>query len=492
MLKFLAFQNGGPLGELDVSSAYMLGPDEVPIKSQVSFENCLISCRKNTEEAAAIAILWPVKGQGKYLLQTTRLPDRERPYILNIELARWRLMRILTKLEDWGLFDYPQVAPILEKFQKAKSSFIHALQNEQTPAKAADFADESLEISMEVGEALAKFHAARLFGPRISSGNLNRKFFGCRINPGLSVEQIAPDLLTSMSFVQIPLNWAELEPARKKFNLGPLDQLFEFFLKRKITIRMGTVLSFKESKIPAWLKEKKVEYETLRDIIYEYLTAIATRYGKCIRSWAILSGLHEDNYFGLNFEQILDLTRLASLRAKSLCPRASAVIEITSPWGEYYARNPRSIPAYLYAEMVAQSGINFDAFALKVPFGAAKEGRYVRDFFQISSLIDRYALGKPVHLVTAVPSEIKEDCGYWEQAWTPELQAKWFDIFTQIAISKPQIESVTWDALCDSFSENVPYGGLTTENWTAKPVLTRMNELQKKLIVDSRTATRLE
>jgi hypothetical protein len=460
-------------------------------QSQISFEEHLISCRKNTEEAAAIAVLWPVKGQGKFLLQTTRLPDRERPYILNIEFARWRLMRIITKLEDWGLFDYPQIAPILEQFQKAKHSFIQALQNEQEPARAADYADQSLETSMEVGEALAKFHASRLFGSRISSGNLNRKFFGCRINPGVSAEQIPPDILASLSFVQIPLNWADLEPARKKFNLASLDRLFEYFLKRKMTIRLGSVLSLAEAKIPVWLKEKKVDYETLRDVIYEYLTAIATRYGKCIRSWAILSGLHENNYFGLNFEQILDLTRLTSLRAKNLCPRASSVIEITCPWGEYYAKNPKSVPAYLYAEMVAQSGISFDAFALKLPFGAAKEGRYVRDFFQISSLIDRYALGKPVHLVTAVPSAMHDDCGYWGGSWTPELQAKWFEIFSQIAISKPQIESVTWDALGDSFSENIPSGGLLTENWTPKPVFTRMTEVQKK-IADVRTTVHPE
>jgi hypothetical protein len=330
-----------------------------------------------------------------------------------------------------------------------------------------------------------------MLAPRVASGNLNRKLFGCRINPGLSVEQISPDILASLSFVQIPLNWADLEPARKKFNLAPLDRLFEYFLKRKVTIRLGSVLSFAETKVPVWLKGKKVEFELLRDIVYEYLTAIATRYGKCIRSWAILSGMHEHNYFGLNFEQILDITRLVSLRAKNLCPRASAVIEITSPWGEYYARNPKSVPAYLYAEMVAQSGISFDAFALRMPFGAAKEGHYVRDFFQLSSLIDRYALGKPVHLITAVPSDMREDCGYWDSPWTPELQARWFELFSQIAISKPQIESITWDALCDSYSENIPCGGLLTENWTSKPVFARINEIQKRL-ADARTAARPE
>jgi hypothetical protein len=481
VLKFIAFQNGEPVSELDVTSAYMLGPDEVPIKSQVKFVDRLVTCEKNIEEAAALAILWNVKGQGKYLLQTTRLPDRDRPYILNMELARWRLMRIQSKFEDWGLFDYPKTESIMETLMSAKKLFIRALQNEQNPAQAADFADQSLEKAMEAGEALAKFHAMRMFGPRVQAGNLNRKLFGCRINPGLSVDQIAPDILANLNFVTIPLNWADLEPARKKFNLASLDRLFEFFLKRKVTIRLGSVIAFSEPKIPVWLREKPVEFELLRDVMYEYLTAIASRYGKCIRSWAILSGLHADNYFGLSFEQILDLTRLMSSRAKRLCPRASSVIEITAPWGEYYAHNARSIHPYLYSEMVAQSGINFDAFALRLPFGAAREGHYVRDFFQISSLIDRYTLGKPIHLTTTVPSKMSGESGYWDSPWTPDLQAKWFENFCKIALSKSQVESITWDAFGDSYSESVPYGGLLTENWTSKPVFARIREIQKRL-----------
>jgi hypothetical protein len=264
-----------------------------------------------------------------------------------------------------------------------------------------------------------------------------------------------------------------------------LDRQVEFFLKRKISIRFGSVVSFAESNIPAWIKGKSIEFETLRDLVYEYLTAIASRYGKCIRSWAVVSGLHADNYFGLNFEQILDITRLASTRAKQLCPRASAVIEIAHPWGEYYASVPKTIHPFLYADMVSQSGINFDAFALRMPFGAAKDGFYVRDFFQLSSLIDRYAIGKPIHLTTAVPAvnlNSTGDSGYYGSPWTPEIQAKWYEYFCQIALSKPLIESITWETLCDSFSENISGSGLCDAEWNARPIVNRIREMQKRFI----------
>jgi hypothetical protein len=485
VLKFLVFKDGSPVEKLDVTSAHMLGPDDVPIKSQVSYTERLLVCQKTTEEAAALAIMWEVPGVGKYLLQTTRLPSRDKPYILNVELARWRLMRILSKLEDWGLFEYPKTEAIMETIDASRKLFVGALQESQMPAKAADLADKSLQKSMEAGEALAKFHSSHLLGMKLQSGGLNRKLFGCRINPGVSAEQVPPDLFASLNFVQIPLHWSDLHIGKQQFNLAPLDRQVEFFLKRKISIRFGSVVSFAESNVPAWLKGKSIEFETLRDLVYEYLTAIASRYGKCIRSWAVVSGLHADNYFGMNFEQILDITRLASTRAKQLCPRASAVIEITHPWGEYYARIPKTIHPFLYADMVAQSGINFDAFALRMPFGAAKDGFYVRDFFQLSSLIDRYALGKPIHLTTAVPaasSETGGESGYFGSPWTPEIQAKWYEYFCQIALSKPLIESITWETLCDSFSENIPASGLCDAEWNSRAIVGRIRDMQKRFL----------
>ncbi len=503
MLKFVVFKDGRPASELDVKPCYLIGADDVPIRGQVRFGDGLLICQKNSEEAAALAVMWEINGIGKFLLQTTRLPDRDKPYCLNVELARWRMMRILQKLEDWGLFDYPQMEKIGELLEAARKLFIRALQNETMPAKAADFADNSLQLSMEAGEMLAKFHALRMLGPRIQNGGISRKVFGCRLPAGISLDQLSPDILANLNFIQIPISWADIQIERQKFNLAALDRAFDFLLKRRVTLKLGTVISFSEQAIPPWLKGKTLDFELIRDLVYEYLTAIANRYGKFLRGWSILSGIHAENHFSLNFEQLLDISRMASARAKQLCPRATSMIEIIQPWGEYYANNPRSIHPFLYADMVAQSGISFDAFALRLLFGAAKEGMYTRDFFQISSLIDRFAfLGKPLHIITCVPSQSsgdaasesatpKNEAGYWENPWSPEIQARWFENFCQLALSKPQVESVTWDSLCDEYLEDVPFSGLFTQNWTSKPIFAVIRDLQKRL-TEGRGAGRQE
>jgi len=493
VLKFVVFKDGHPASELDTKPCYLIGTDEVSLKGQIKFDRGLITCQKTGEEAAALAVMWEIKGAGKFLLQTTRLPERDKPYILNVELARWRLMRILQKLEDWGLFDYPRTERITDLLDEARKLFVRALQNTVTPAKAADLADQALQMAMEAGEILARFHAARMLHPRLHNGGLGRKIFGCRIHPDLDADQLAPDILSALNFVQIPVSWGGLYTARQQFNFAPLDRWFEFMLKRRVTLKLGTVLSFAEKNIPPWLKGRTVDFELLRELVYEYLTAFGNRYGKVIRNWTVLSGIHADNGLNLSFEQVLDLTRLVCSRAKQLCSRAAAVVEITHPWGEYEVGNARTIHPYLYADMVSQSGVNFDAFSLRLPFGTPNDGRYLRDFFQLSTLIDRYVLlGKPLHVTTCVPSQLSDDLahpgpqaekcegGYWDSPWSPEIQARWFEVFSQIVLSKPQVESVTWDTLCDEHADIIPYGGLFTRNWTAKPVFASMRELQKR------------
>ncbi|NLX06753.1 MAG: hypothetical protein GXY33_16575 [Phycisphaerae bacterium] len=488
MIKFSVFRDGQPAGDVDLQASYLVGPDDVPIRGQIAFADGAITCQKSTEDAAALAVMWEVPGCGRYLLQTTRLADRSEPYNLNLELARWRLMRISQKMEDWALFDFPHMEHIARQIQTARDLFIEALQKQGDPARVAVIADQSLKLSTEAGESLAKFHAHKMLGPRLQLGGLSRKLFGCRIDPDAAPETLTPDVISALNFIQLPLRWADVQPARNQFAFAKYDRWFELLVKNRVTIKLASVVRLDDHNLPPWLKKGNVDFDAIRDLVHEYLAHVAKRYGKYIRGWTIVSGIHGENYFSLSFDQILELTRLLALRAKQVCPRATTVVEILCPWGEYYAHNPRTIHPFLYADMVSQSGINFDAFGLRLPVGVPQLGMYMRDILQISAMIDRYAiLGKPLHLTTAAPSQPVENNGkgaggHWNAPWSPQIQARWLEMFYQIALSKPQVDSVTWDCLADdSDPQAVSHSGLLTADLQPKPAFAAMRELEKRL-----------
>src|SRR5258708_39018439 len=125
---------------------------------------------------------------------------------------------------------------------------------------------------------------------------------------------------------------------------------------------------------------------------------------------------------------------------KTLIPSARTMITIAHPFGEYHAHARTAVPPMLYAEMLAQSGINFEAFALEVEMGVPAPGMFMRDLFQLSSLLDKFStLGRPVFLTAigcagqAIPdvgdgAEARlhpSAAGRWRPPWDAQLQADW-------------------------------------------------------------------
>ena len=144
--------------------------------------------------------------------------------------------------------------------------------------------------------------------------------------------------------------------------------------KHRLPIKAGPLVSFHEQHIPDWLYIYEHDYDQVRDLVYEHIRAVLQRYGDRVHVWEAISGIHAYNTFNFNFEQLMEMTRMASAITKQIAQRAAVIIEIVAPWGEYYAKNPRTIPPMLYADMVVQNGIHFDAIGVQCLMGAGLDG----------------------------------------------------------------------------------------------------------------------
>jgi hypothetical protein len=243
------------------------------------------------------------------------------------------------------------------------------------------------------------------------------------------------------------------------------------------------LLSFEPANLPEWLYIWEHDYETVRDLIYEHIQRVVRRYQRQVAVWKVVSGVHAFNSFNLNFEQLMELTRMCCLLAKKLAPHSQVLIELVMPWGEYYARNQRTIPPMLYADMAVQSGVKFDAFGVQFLMGVPVDGHYVRDLLQVSSLLDEFVgFGKAVHVTSCeVPSDVIPDAwdawggkaqvpegGKWHGPWSPRLQAEWLQAFYRVGISKPFVESICWRDLADYEGHFIPHGGLCRNDLSPK------------------------
>ncbi len=484
-MKFQVFKNGNIFENFTLSGAYLFGGDGIGIRrSEITFKDGFINCKKVNLETAGLALLWPIEGFGKVMLPTTCLPERERPYNLNVEIARAKLMQIVNKREDWSFFN--SMKGMSELSEEAHDFFIKAIQNISDPPEASKLADEALSRAVLLSEKLAIKQAQLLFHTRMKSHGFGRGCFSCRIDPmEIDNPMYIEKLLDLFGSVTIPINWAEIESEKGIYNFSKIDVCMETLAKKKLTISTGPLLCFKEEYLPKWLLNGSNSFEKIRETAYHFITEIVSRYSNIVRVWYAISGLNAFNHFGFRFEQILEMTRAANMAVKQASDRALKIIEISNPWGEYYTTALNSIPPLVYMDMVVQSGINFDAFGLQVRFGKDQAGMHIRDMLQISAILDMFApIAKPIYITTVeVPSQNGEgennvdQAGIWHDKWNQPLQAKWIRQFFQIALSKPFVNSVSYSNLMDTEESVIANSGLLTAQLEPKESYQALKEL---------------
>jgi hypothetical protein len=482
------------LDALSLGDLHLFGPDDIPVRAEMEFNDGEIFSDRRNDNAVGLSTLWEVEGFGKLTLQTTRLPVREKFYNLNVEIARSRLLRISQKREEWGLTDLTLTENQHEIIDQAMELFIQALCHLDEPEKASQFADQSLVLSMKAGESLAMAHAKLFLDRRIETGGIKRHSFGCTIDPDrMNDQDYLHQIKANFHFVTVPVSWKSIEPKEQERQFEKLDACVNWLAKNRIAVRMGPLLSFIPKNVPDWIFIWENDFEQVREMAYEYITSVVERYNGKVQAWDVVSGLNANNCFNFTFEQIIEITRSATLAAKRASSRSLVLIELTEIWGEYYSRNQRTIPPMIYADAIYQSGIHFDGYSVEMGFGFCDSGMRTRDLLEMSILLDRFAsFGKAVHLSQVqVPSQPQPkpkkkktgngngfiDTGFWHEPWSESIQAQWLEQFYQMALSKPFVETITWADLADQKSHT----GLLRNDMAPKPAFGLLNKLKKNL-----------
>ncbi|MGC9455491.1 MAG: endo-1,4-beta-xylanase [Phycisphaerae bacterium] len=482
MLKFAAYRDGQPVNRMDLSGAYLFGQDRVPVRADLAAEKGEVCCIKRAPGACGLVLLWDAGESGRFLLPTTRLPERQGAYNLNLEVARAVLGMLFRKYEEWGLFDYQDAADLNRELTEVRRIYIEALEASEA-AEMASRADEAVARGVTLGERMALFHADVLLKRRKNAGPGWMPGFGCRVDLFSTGETYAARMREAFDFIAVPVPWKHAEPREHQFQYSQIDAWINWAAKLKKPVHAGPLISFEPAELPEWLYLWEGDYDSLRDVIYDHVERVVQRYRDNVQVWNVVSGIHAHNSFDLNFEQIMELTRLTCGLVKRLAPQSEVVLDLVMPWGEYYARNQRTIPPLLYADMAVQSGVKFDTIGLQMYTGVPVDGYYVRDLMQISSLLDEFvSFGKPVRITGCqAPSDVKSDpwdawdgevsvtkAGKWHAPWSPLLQAEWVQAFSRVCISKPFVQSICWRDLADYEGHFIPHGGLCRNNLEPK------------------------
>ncbi|HWE02814.1 MAG TPA: endo-1,4-beta-xylanase [Tepidisphaeraceae bacterium] len=489
-IKFEIYRDGQRVIEFQPIGATAMGPESVPIPGEVFFRDGVLIVDRKDEHASGLSLLWDCAPLGCYQLETTRLPPRDKAYNLVVELARFRLMKIVQKQEDWNLFDFPKTDRFTVRFGEAQNLLADALGKLHDPTEASRLAEKALAIGIDLSEQLAAFHAEQLLGRRRAANGFVKHVFGCRVEPSVRDERYKETLAANFDYCVLPMSWKQLQPQENTFVTEALDDWVETLSRRRIPTIAGPLIRLDEASVPDWMVIWEHDFDMLREMAYDFVQKVVTRYRRAVAAWNVVGGMETNTAFSLTFEQIIELTRLLVQQVKTLLPNARTMITITHPFGEYHARPKASVPPMLYAEMVTQAGISFEAFALEIEMGVPEPGNFTRDLFQLSTMLDRFStLGRPVFITAVgIPGRYTPDiegnpnpalAGRWRRPWDSQLQADWIEAVYHMAFSKPFVESIAWANLSD-MQPSLPGGGLFDEMLRPKPAFQKLQTMKEK------------
>src|SRR5438445_191493 len=94
-IKFEVYRDGVRQMAFMPVMATPMGPESVPQSGNLAFKDGLLVLDRGDDHAGGVSLLWDVGPLGAFVLETTRVKPRAQPYNLNVELARFRLMRIV-------------------------------------------------------------------------------------------------------------------------------------------------------------------------------------------------------------------------------------------------------------------------------------------------------------------------------------------------------------------------------------------------------------
>lgn len=490
MYKFLVFKDGhAPAEPWPIRNGYLLGPDGCAMAGEITWRDGAICVTKKEQGICSLAIQHKVGDLGELTLQTTLLPEREEPYILSLELARHRLMMLYMRLEEWSMFDLGEDHAVNVRLKRARQLFMDAMAIQiSDPVTCQQLAQESLVNSIDGTEELTLAHAELLLERRRVTHSVPKYALGCGVCLGQHDPRILGGLQANFEILQIPMPWRELVPSEGDYQFQKIDPWIQWSLQAKRKIVAGPIIDFSKGQAPEWLYIWEHDYDTVRDLVYEHLKQVIGRYRNTVHVWNLFSGLNLNDQFSFSYEQLVDLVRMGALLVRKLAPKAQIMLDIRQPFGEYHGNNPRSLAPLRYIELMSQSSVPFDVIGLRMSMGQARPGQYARDMLQLSSIVDNFGhQGKPLHLTFAAPSEpvtlamlnassdkhgeaTDDQCGHWRRPWSGLIQGRWMEASMHVAMSRPYVESVSWQDIVDYPGMQMPLSGLVDDQMRPKKV----------------------
>ena len=472
---------------------YMTGLEEIPWQSRCYWDRNELVLARAVNDSGSIRVPWRSSVHPETVLSTASLMERERPYQLEVELARGTLNLVRNQIAAWQLAGLQVPVTLKARMAEAGGHFAKAATSQHEPAAAVRHAERAIdctiETSMQVGESYAEQALAvrRRQTPQLTT------LLGINLGHRPIVQDRAAELTSTFNTAVIPFSWRKIEADEGKRDWSVCDRQVQWCQASSMKTCGGPLLQFDPGGIPDWTVLFEDELEMVFDFMIEHVQAVVQRYRGRVHLWQVASRVNFGNVLSLSEEQRLRIVVRAIEAIRAIDARTPLVVSFDQPWAECLASRRLDLSPMHFADTLVRADLGLSGLGLEINAGYWPGGSMRHGLLDYSRLLDRWSLlGLPLLLSLTTPSSGEADANVAgparaipagrNAALTPESQREWIERFLPMMLAKQCVQVIVWNQLHDREPHDFPHSGLYNATGLAKPGLQTLREIRQEFL----------
>lgn len=494
-MRFVA-DNRDLLTEKRLARAYVAGPDEAPTFGRTLLSGKQVVVERPDDASGAFTIPWPIPGHGDWLLATNSLMERERPYNLEVELARGLVFRLRDQLAAWEMLGLKTSSSLVKGVKDATRAFSRAAVSQGVdPASAAIHAGTALVVGAKASCELVDLYSEQALAMRMANDQRLTTLLGIRLRDKPPEGPVAEQVASTFNLASVSCGWSSVEPSEGRREWTACDKPLEWARSKGMRVCLGPLLEFDEKALPDWAYLWEGDIETLTSLMIGHVRATVQRYRGKAQLWHVASKINRDKVLSLTDEQRLQIVANAVRTIRQLDPSTPVVVGVEQPWGEYRATRQTELAPLDFADALERADLGIAGFDLELNIGVHPHGTTLRSPLAFSRLVDLWnvRLESPLMLSVSLPSSGADDPdsdprlsivadGVDGGLLTPDFQAKWVSRHLPMLMAKNAVQVAVWSQLSDQGPHSYPHAGLYDASESDKPIVNTFADIRKRLL----------
>ncbi|MCA9239819.1 MAG: hypothetical protein KDA37_06455 [Planctomycetales bacterium] len=470
-----------------LSRVYIAAPDDLPYYGRAYFsEDKRLHVERRESASGALCVPWLLDEHGPWMISTTTLMERERPYQLEVELARGLVYQVRNQLASWELLGLVAPDDLKTLIAEATAAFSRAAVMQVDPPAAVSKALEALSLAAAASLRLAECYAEQALKFRCLGNAKLPTLLGVHLNKLPSTPAAEAAVGGAFTLLSTPCSWNDVEPTESKRQWGKIDQAIKLAQQNRQRVSLGPLLQFSEGGIPEWAYLFEGDVPMISSLMLSHVEACVERYRGRVNLWNIASRVNRSRVLEVSDEQRLQLVARAVRRVRELDPQTPVTVCFDQPWSEALAVEASDLAAIDFADALDRADLGIAGYGIEFNMAYTPRGATPRSPLAFSRMLDAWwtRLESPLLVLLTLPSspEAPPECRTKIMAadskvidpkkiYSPESQAEWLRNYLPVMLAKNCVQVVVWNQLQDGGVGTIPGAGLLDAQGKPKPAL---------------------